>query len=148
MIDFHLDSDEKVMDSIIYGKITNEQLADVIEKIVQIKDETGGYRGLSYFCAGVQLSSLSSQTIFLAGKRMGQASFRKDGKSATVTRSNLAYGLSRIFQTILNFSQEDETKVFKVKELEDAFVWLGINEKTKQEICGRIKVCETKGSLE
>lgn len=65
-----------------------------------------------------EVNKIADLPLYKAERRMG-------GKNAIVAPDQLAYGLSRIYETVVGLqNQPFETRVFR--NLEDACAWLGV----------------------
>jgi hypothetical protein len=70
------------------------------------------------------LSGNDIEEIINISKKYG--SLRRNGKSAVVTKNDLFYGLSRVFENYAEMEPDLSIKVRVFKNIEDAMAWFGL----------------------
>ena len=129
------------MFTIFYGTVTAQEIHQVIYKLQTIELDGGGMRGLTVFCKKAKTQDVTTRDVMDMGKRMQKVTFRDNGKNAFVTKSLLAYGLSRAFKVVMDVFSNDEMKIYKEDGLSKAMEWLGVSQ-MESEVNSIINDCE------
>ena len=141
MVIFNYSPENKFMFTIFYGAVTAQEIHQVIDKLQTIELDEGGMRGLTIFCKGSKTQDVTTRDVMDMGKRMQKVNFRNNGKNAFVTKSLLAYGLSRAFKVAMDVFSNDEMKIYKEGGLSKAMEWLGVS-KMESDLDSIINDCE------
>lgn len=145
MVTFNYYPEKKLVISIFYGTVTAQEIHQIIDKLQAIELCEGGMRGLTVFCKGAKTQDITTRDVMAMGKRMQKVNFRENGKNAFITKSLLAYGLSRAYKVVMDVFSNDEMKIYKDHGLSDAMEWLGVQQ-MECEIDSIINDCELEKS--
>jgi len=132
MIYYNFNLEKNLIFCIFHGEITLEELNNYIDELLKIESINGGMRGLVILSKDVNQGTISYKNIYTAGKRMHEASFRKNGKNAIVANTNLSYTIAKIYQSVTEIIGLDETKVYREIDLEKSIEWLGVGHLSSQ----------------
>ncbi len=143
MINYNFYPEIKFILTILYGEVTPVELRELIDELHKIDQPEGNMRGLVVFCQNANSKKIKTSDILSAGERMRHVNFRKNSKNAIVTKSLLAYGLSRMYKVATDILNMDELNIYKQQQLEEAIQWLELDNNMKEKIIKTIDDCET-----
>ncbi|MCK4865684.1 MAG: hypothetical protein KAT06_09730 [Gammaproteobacteria bacterium] len=124
MIKYNYYPENNFILTVVYGKTNPEELHNLVDKLLTIKHNTGGMRGLTILSKNSTFKDIRASDIMGAGDKMRQAKFRKDGKNAIIAETLLSYGLSRMYKVATDIMNLDELNIYKENRLDDAIEWL------------------------
>ena len=141
MISYNFYPEKKFILTILYGNVLPEELRDLIDKLREIDQPEGSMRGLVVFCQNSNTKKLKANDIMSAGERMRHVNFRKNSKNAIVTKTLVAYGLSRMYKVATDILNLDELNIYRQHQLDEAIDWLELDN-TREKIHSIINECE------
>jgi len=141
MINFTYHPDENLCMTVFYGDITPQELHNLADELLMIEYDGIGMLGLNVLCSNIKPKGIKAADVINFGKRMQQATFRKNGKNAIIAKTAVAYGLSRMYKVASDVIMLDELKIYKKDGLADAIEWLDLHPMRK-EIYDIIEKCE------
>lgn len=141
MIFFNYFPDNNFSMSVFYGEVTPQELQNLADEVLKIEYDGIGMLGISVLCSNAKPKGIKATDVFNFGKKMQQATFRKNGKNAIIAKTAVAYGLARMYKVASDVIMLDELKIYKKDGLQDAIEWLKL-QPMRMQICEIIEKCE------